>query len=94
MRVGITGHRGLSTEVEERVRVLLADAVDGHDAAALVAVSCIADGPDAWFAEAVLWTGGHLEAVVPTPGTEDVRGSFVSWHSARPRAGGPPYAGT
>lgn len=46
MQVGITGHRGLSTEVEKRVRTLLADAVSGHDAAELVGISCIADGPD------------------------------------------------
>jgi hypothetical protein len=65
MRVGITGHRGLSTEVEERVRALLADAVSGYDATEPVAVSCIADGPDAWFAEAVLSAGGRLEVVVP-----------------------------
>jgi len=31
----------------------------------LVGVSCIADGPDAWFAELVLKAGGHLEVVVP-----------------------------
>ncbi|MGW1005456.1 hypothetical protein [Streptomyces sp. NPDC002520] len=58
MRVGITGHRGLSTEVEERVRALLADAVSGYDAAELVAVSCIADGPDAVADELVaVWDG-------------------------------------
>ncbi|MGW0995117.1 hypothetical protein ACWD5V_17795 [Streptomyces sp. NPDC002523] len=77
MRVGITGHRGLSTEVEERVRALLADAVSGYDAAELVAVSCIADGPDAWFAEAVLSVGGRLEVVVPA---SEYRDSLPKWH--------------
>ncbi|MFI1729383.1 hypothetical protein ACH40E_09145 [Streptomyces acidicola] len=65
MRVGITGHRGLSREVEQRVRQLLEEAISGFDAAELVGISCIADGPDAWFAEAVLRHGGGLEAVVP-----------------------------
>ncbi|GGS14266.1 hypothetical protein GCM10010236_80560 [Streptomyces eurythermus] len=54
MRVGITGHRGLSTLVEEQVRALLADQVSQYDPAQLVGVSCIADGPDSWFAETVL----------------------------------------
>ncbi|KPI02648.1 hypothetical protein OK006_7613 [Actinobacteria bacterium OK006] len=65
MRVGITGHRGLSRDVEQQVRRLLEVAVCELDAAELVGVSCIADGPDAWFAEAVLRHGGALEVVVP-----------------------------
>ncbi|MBU3868146.1 hypothetical protein KN815_30055 [Streptomyces sp. 4503] len=64
MRLGITGHRGLSAEVERLVRRALRDEVArrGPD---LVGVSCIADGPDAWFAELVLEAGGRLEVVVP-----------------------------
>ncbi|MFJ8489466.1 hypothetical protein ACIRBZ_14035 [Streptomyces sp. NPDC094038] len=77
MRVGITGHRGLSPEVEERVRSLLADAVSGYDTAELVGVSCIADGPDTWFAEAVLSAGGRLEVVVPATEYHD---SLPEWH--------------
>ncbi|GAB2976192.1 hypothetical protein GCM10023080_046050 [Streptomyces pseudoechinosporeus] len=65
MRVGITGHRGLSREVEQQVRQLLAEAIREFDATELVGISCIADGPDAWFAEAVLEHGGSLEVVVP-----------------------------
>ncbi|MFD0353527.1 hypothetical protein ACFVHW_07220 [Streptomyces sp. NPDC127110] len=65
MRVGITGHRGLSTEVEQQVRALLEAAVSEYEAAELVGVSCIADGPDAWFAEYVLAHGGRLEVVIP-----------------------------
>lgn len=65
MRVGITGHRGLSTQVEEQVRTLLADQVKAYDPAELVGVSCIADGPDSWFAETVLHHGGRLEVVLP-----------------------------
>ncbi|MFJ3308302.1 hypothetical protein ACIPSA_35535 [Streptomyces sp. NPDC086549] len=65
MQVGITGHRGLSNEVETHVRALLADAIKEYDPAELVGVSCIADGPDSWFAEAVLSHGGRIEIVVP-----------------------------
>ncbi|MGW2743855.1 hypothetical protein [Streptomyces sp. NPDC001450] len=77
MRVGITGHRGLSADVEERVRGMLAEAVKEYDPADLVAVSCIADGPDSWFAEAVLKHGGSLEVVVPA---EEYREKLPDWH--------------
>ncbi|MBQ0986551.1 hypothetical protein KBZ10_18940 [Streptomyces sp. F63] len=65
MRVGITGHRGLNRVVEQQVRRLLDKAVHGFDASELVGISCLADGPDAWFADAVLQHGGSLEVVVP-----------------------------
>ncbi|REK90983.1 hypothetical protein DY245_07340 [Streptomyces inhibens] len=77
MRVGITGHRGLSAEVEQRVRALLAEMVSEYDPAELVAVSCLADGPDAWFAEVVLRRGGRLEAVVPAA---EYRAGLPDWH--------------
>ncbi|MYS46000.1 hypothetical protein GTY23_33355 [Streptomyces sp. SID5998] len=79
MRVGITGHRGLGAEVERRVRVLIDEAVSGYDAADLVGVSCIADGPDAWFADAVVRRGGRLEVVVPAAGYRD---ALPQWHHA------------
>lgn len=79
MRVGITGHRGLSPEVEERVRAMLDEAVRGYDASELVAVSCIADGPDSWFAQAVLKHGGRLEVVIPA---SKYRESLPEWHHA------------
>ncbi|MEV7545556.1 hypothetical protein [Streptomyces sp. NPDC089915] len=65
MRVGITGHRGLSAAVEEQVRGLLEAAVKQYEPGGLVGVSCIADGPDVWFAEYVLAHGGRLEVVIP-----------------------------
>ncbi|MER5214888.1 hypothetical protein ABT063_31145 [Streptomyces sp. NPDC002838] len=77
MRVGITGHRGLSKDVEQRVRAMLAEAVRGFDADGLTAVSCIADGPDSWFAQAVLEHGGQLEVVVPAT---EYRESLPEWH--------------
>ncbi|MGV9263538.1 hypothetical protein ACWDRR_02610 [Kitasatospora sp. NPDC003701] len=78
MRVGITGHRGLDEVVECQVRQLLDEAVRGLGAG-LVAVSCIADGPDAWFAELVLEHGGQLVVVIPA---EQYRESLPEDHHA------------
>ncbi|MEW2079948.1 hypothetical protein AB0941_41615 [Streptomyces sp. NPDC013433] len=77
MRVGITGHRGLSEEVEKHVRALLLEAIKEYDLGELVGVSCIADGPDSWFAEAVLHHGGRIEVVVPAT---EYRDSLPHWH--------------
>lgn len=77
MRVGITGHRGLGKEVEQRVQALLADQITTYDIGELVALSCIADGPDAWFAEAVLSAGGRLEVIVPAA---EYRAGLPDWH--------------
>lgn len=77
MRVGITGHRGLDAQVEERVRALLAEAVAEYAPGELVGVSCLADGPDSWWAEAVLAHGGRIEAVVPAAG---YREGLPDWH--------------
>lgn len=79
MRVGITGHRGLGADVEGRVRSMLDEAVSACDAAELVGVSCIADGPDVWFAEAVVQHGGRLEVVIPAAG---YREALPEWHRA------------
>ncbi len=77
MRVGITGHRGLSEDVERLVRAMLDEAVKGYDPAELVGVSCIADGPDSWFAQSVLARGGRIEAVVPAA---EYRAGLPQWH--------------
>ncbi|MFD8901249.1 hypothetical protein [Streptomyces ardesiacus] len=77
MRVGITGHRGLDAQVEKRVRALLAEAVAEYAPGELVGVSCLADGPDSWWAEAVLAHGGRIEAVVPAAG---FREGLPDWH--------------
>jgi hypothetical protein len=77
MRLGITGHRGLSPEVEAQVRSELAKLVDACHGEDLVGISCIADGPDAWFAQAVLAHGGRLEVVIPAT---EYRDSLPDWH--------------
>ena len=40
-------------------------------------ISCIADGPDTWFAQIVLAHGGRLEVVVPA---SEYRASLPDWH--------------
>ncbi|MEV0409863.1 hypothetical protein AB0I68_03385 [Streptomyces sp. NPDC050448] len=77
MHVGIAGHRGLNAEVERKVRNLLEAALRDHGGTDLVGVSCIADGPDVWFAEYVLAHGGRLEVVVPA---EQYRESLPEEH--------------
>jgi hypothetical protein len=77
MRVGITGHRSLPDSVEAQVRRLLAEKAKSYNPGALVAVSCIADGPDAWWAQEVLDAGGQLEVVVPA---EEYRNELPAWH--------------
>jgi len=77
MRVGITGHRGLPPEVEQQARLALAEAVAAYEPSELIGVSCIADGPDAWFAQAVLDHGGRIEVVLPA---EQYRDDLPDWH--------------
>lgn len=63
-RIAVSGHRGLppqtTTLVGEAIRAELAGG-----AAAVTGLSCLADGADQIFAQAVLEGGGQLEAVIP-----------------------------
>jgi hypothetical protein len=78
MRLGITGHRGLSPEVEAQVRAELSELVDTVVAKEdLTGFSCIADGPDTWFAQIVLAHGGGLEVVIPAV---EYRENLPVWH--------------
>lgn len=63
-RIAITGHRGLPAPTLALVEAALRDAVAGRGGT-LVGVSCLADGPDSLFADAVLDGGGRLEVVIP-----------------------------
>jgi hypothetical protein len=62
-QLAITGHRGLSAELEAEVDRMIRAVVARNDT--LVGVSCLADGADAVFAQAVLDAGGSLVAVLP-----------------------------
>lgn len=65
MRVGISGHRGLGEQTEKLVKGALRQAIAELEPTELCLVSCIADGPDAWAAEAALDVGGRIEVVIP-----------------------------
>jgi hypothetical protein len=62
-QLAITGHRGLSAELEAEIDRMIRSAV--AETGAVVGVSCLADGADAVFAQAVLDVGGSLVAVLP-----------------------------
>ncbi|UQA97458.1 hypothetical protein [Streptomyces halobius] len=79
MRLGITGHRGLPEQSEKLVRAALQREVQRHRPDDLVGVSCIADGPDSWFAQAVLDHGGRIEVVIPA---SSYREGLPAWHHA------------
>jgi hypothetical protein len=79
MRVGIAGHRGLSGKSADVVKEAIRELVGNQPADGLVGVSCIADGPDVWFAQAVLEHGGSLEVVVPAL---KYREALPEWHRA------------
>jgi hypothetical protein len=65
MRLAITGHRGLPDSTEQLVAAELRRAVAEHADGELVGLSCLADGADTLFAEAVLDECGTLIAIVP-----------------------------
>lgn len=51
--------------------------VEAYEPAEPVGLSCIVDGPDAWFAQAVLDHGGRIEVVLPA---EQYRADLPDWH--------------
>lgn len=65
IRLAITGHRELSESTERIVDAALRAEVNERGTGELVGLSCIADGADALFAQAVLDAGGSLVVVVP-----------------------------
>ncbi|MFG2863186.1 hypothetical protein [Streptomyces sioyaensis] len=79
MRVGITGHRGLPAATEKLVRAGLDAEVKKYEPTELCGVSCVADGPDTWFAESVLAAGGRIEVVIPA---DQYRDGLPSAHHA------------
>ncbi|MFF9397117.1 hypothetical protein [Streptomyces sp. NPDC014744] len=77
MRIGITGHRGLPADVAEQVHASLTAQIETLDTTDLVAISCIADGPDAWWAQIALDAGAKLEVVIPAT---EYRAGLPDWH--------------
>jgi hypothetical protein len=65
MRIAVTGHRGLPPETMRLIDEAIRSELNKYDPGRLVAISCLADGADQVFAQAVLDAGGQLDVVVP-----------------------------
>jgi hypothetical protein len=81
-RVAVSGHREFAPAVTALIERAVRDelrriAPDGHD---LVGLSCLADGADQTFAEAVCERGGILEVITPSA---DYRDSIADDTKAR-----------
>ncbi|GAA2271632.1 hypothetical protein GCM10009853_026760 [Glycomyces scopariae] len=73
MRIGITGHMNLTPATVELIRAALKTELAQYDPSELVGVSCLAEGADSIFAQAILDAGGQLEALLPAPDYRDTR---------------------
>ena len=67
-RVGITGHRGLNAATSTLVDTAIRENLRSQGGGDLVGVTCLADGADTIFAQAVLDLGGAIEVIVPAAG--------------------------
>ncbi len=67
IRIAITGHRVLTPDVSSAVVDLVKAHLEPYGCE-MVGLSCLADGADAVFAEAVVGAGAPLEAVIPAAG--------------------------
>jgi hypothetical protein len=70
MRIGITGHRDLTPRTVELVLAEFAAEL-ARAAAPPTCNSCLAEGADQLFAQAVLSYGGRLDAIVPSQDYRD-----------------------
>ncbi|MHA6760746.1 hypothetical protein [Streptacidiphilus sp. PAMC 29251] len=70
MHIGVMGHTGLSEITEMLVRGELWKLLTGYQTYGLVGVSPLGEGPETWFADALLEHGGTLEVLgAPTSPT-------------------------
>ncbi|MFI6499820.1 hypothetical protein [Nonomuraea typhae] len=63
-RIAVSGHRGLPLRTVRLIDEAIREMLRAH-APHLVGLSCLADGADQIFAQAILDLGGTLEAVIP-----------------------------
>ena len=103
--IGVSGHRRLTPETADMVTRAVRESLRRHAGGGpLVGISCLAEGADQLFAEAVLAEGGDLDVVVPAAGyrermTEAARRGFDrlvarAWRVTRlpyPESKGPAY---
>lgn len=77
MRIAITGHRGLTPEVESLIDRAIRNELNQLSVGHLVGLSCLADGADQIFARAVVDLGGELEVIVPAARYRDALPEFA-----------------
>ncbi|MFJ9871014.1 hypothetical protein [Streptomyces sp. NPDC101165] len=78
--IAVTGHMDLTEHSVPLIRTALSNLLGQYAGNGdLVGVSCIAEGADSLFAEAILAVGGHLTVVVPS---QDYRRNVVTPHHA------------
>ena len=63
-RIAVSGHRGLPGPTADLISKAILQALAGLDAD-VTGISCLADGADLIFAQAVAELGGSLEVIVP-----------------------------
>lgn len=63
MRIGITGHQGLTVDTEKSVRKAIDQLLKDHKP--IVGISSLAEGADQIFADAVVEQDGQLEVILP-----------------------------
>jgi len=78
VRIACSGHRGLPEATERLVAEALVSEL-GARTGELVGLSCLADGADTLFAQALLDAGGTLIAGVPAA---QYRAGLPQWHHA------------
>jgi hypothetical protein len=64
-RLGITGHQKLPAATARLVDAALRSRLDQFEGSTLAGVSCLCEGADQLFAQAIVDRGGTLEVVVP-----------------------------
>ncbi|WP_234347565.1 hypothetical protein [Streptomyces specialis] len=73
--IAVTGHMDLTAASAVLVRQALTGLLRGYAPGDLTGVSCLAEGADALFAEAVLEAGGRLVVVIPSVNYRQEQGS-------------------
>ncbi|WP_285734305.1 hypothetical protein [Nocardiopsis sp. ATB16-24] len=64
IRIGVTGHRALTPRLHSTVTEMVSAHLKPYGCE-MVGLSCLADGADAVFAEAVVEAGAPLEVIIP-----------------------------
>ena len=95
MQIAISGHRELPEPTVDLVNAAIRQWLAENADTALTGLTCLADGADSIFAQAVLDAGGSLAVVVPAAEYRDglpaehhlVYDALINKHHVAPEAG-------